>query len=246
VLLSTVDSIRVYSIVDAHFAGTISNPTSGTTKIAYLAFGATDDEICVLSDFGLKLTIFNLITSTSIDISCPKLFNLVNSSKGYAYRPKTLNLALLTRSSGKDIISIHARDSYEVLRSWHPETIDAQQLSWSPDGKWLVVIESAGQGHRILFYTADGHLYKSWNGPMPTSDGEQDIGMGAGVKVIAWNSTGDCLAVGDYSSKVTLLSAPWFTQTMSLKHSTSIKPSSTLQVGLYCQHVASMSEQERY
>jgi hypothetical protein len=231
VLLSTTELIRVFSVVDERFVGVISNPTSGTPQITYIAFGATDDEICVFSDFGLKLTIFNLVTSTSIDISCPKLFNSINASKGYSYRPQTSNLALLTRGSGKDIVSIHARTSYEVLRSWHPDTIDAPQISWSPDGKWLAVVESASQGHKIVFYTADGHLYRSWRGPMGTSNEGQDVTMGAGVKLIAWNSIGDCLAVADYSSNVTLLSAPWLTETMSLKHTAIIKPTSTLQVG---------------
>jgi hypothetical protein len=117
-----------------------------------------------------------------------------------------------------------------VLRSWNSDTINAHGLSWSPDGKWLAVVDSAGQGHRILFYTADGHLFKVWNGPTPTSDKDRDLAMGAGVKLHEWASTGDYLAVGDYSSKVVLVSAPSFMSTLSLNHTTTIKPVNGLQV----------------
>jgi WD40 repeat protein len=230
VLICASDCICVYSIANEQFAAKVSNPTSGTAKITSISFGATDDEVLVFADFGLKLTIFNLSTSTSIEIVSPKLYGPGNSSKGYAYRPRTSSLALLTRTGGKDVLSIHAKHTYEVLRSWNSDTLDAQGLSWSPDGKWLAVVESAGQGHKILIYTADGHLFKVWNGAPPVSDEDQDLAMGAGVKLLEWASTGDYLAVGDYSSRVVLLSMPSFMAPLSLNHTTTIKPVNGLQV----------------
>lgn len=178
----------------------------------------------------MKLTVFNLSTSTSIEITSPKFYSPGNSSRGFAYRPRTSSLALLTRIAGKDVLSIHARHTYEVLRSWNSDTVDAQGLSWSPDGKWLVMVDSAGQGHRILFYTADGHLFKVWNGPTPVSDEDRGLAMGAGVKMFEWASTSDYLVVGDYSSRLILLSAPSFMATLSLNHTTIIKPVNGLQV----------------
>ncbi len=136
----------------------------------------------------------------------------------------------MTRSGGKDIVSIHARTTYDVIRSWNADTVDAQGLSWSPDGRWLAVTESASQGHKILFYTADGHLFKIWNGPTPTSDDDKDLALGAGVTMLEWASSGDHLAVGDYGSRVTLLSAPLFMGTLSLCHTTTIKPIIGLEV----------------
>ncbi|KAL5354427.1 hypothetical protein ACLOAV_000516 [Pseudogymnoascus australis] len=223
ILLSSDNSIRVFSAVTPQYSATIASPTSETTKAVYISFGASHDEVIVFSDFGLKLTIFNLTTSTSIDIPGPKLFLPGNAAKGYGYRPKTQHLALLSRGSGKDVISLHSKETYKVFRSWNPDTIDAQALSWSPDGKWLAVIESAAQGHRILFYTADGHLFKAWTGPRPTED-EKDIDCGAGVKTVEWSVDGRQLAVGDYSQRVTLLSTANFSETMRLDHSTTIRP----------------------
>lgn len=230
VLICGADCICVYSIRDQQFSAKITNPTAGTAKITYVTSGATDDEILVFSDFGLKVTIFRLSSSTSIEIASPKLYNVGNCAKGYAYRPRTTSVALLTRSGGKDVISIHARETYEVIRSWNSETIDAQGLSWSPDGRWLAVVESAGQSHKILFYTADGHLFKLWNGPTPISEEDKDLALGAGVKMVDWASSGDYLAECDSSAQVVLLSAPKFMSTLSLRHTPTIQPVSGLRV----------------
>jgi hypothetical protein len=230
--VASTENIRVYSTTNAQFSANITNPTSGTTKVAFVTFGSTDDEICVFSEFGLKLSIIDLRTSKSVDINAPKFYSPGTAGKGCAYRPVTKNLALLTRHSGKDVISIHARETFEVTRSWHPDTVDAQGLSWSPDGRWLVVWESAAQGHRSLVYTADGHLFKSWNGPTPVLDEEVDIALGAGIKLYDWAKTGASVAVGDYSRRVSVLEAPSFIESMSLLHTTAIKPADTLQVCL--------------
>jgi WD40 repeat protein len=230
VLICASDYICVYSTINQQFAAKISNPTSGTAKITSVNFGAADDEVLVFTDFGLKLTVFNLSTSKSIEIASPKFYSPGTSSKGYAYRPRTSSLALLTRSGGKDVLSIHASYTYEVLRSWNADTVDAQGLSWSPDGKWLALVDSAGQGHKILFYTADGHLFKVWNGPTPISYEDRELAMGAGVKMFEWAPNGDYLAVGDYSSRLVLLSVPSFMATLSLNHTTTIKPVNGLQV----------------
>ena len=229
-LVASIYEVRVYSATN-QFSVVITNPTSGTTKIASVSFGATDDEVCVFAEFGLKLSIFNLTTSKSVEINAPKFYNPGVAAKGVSYRPRTSNLALLTRSAGKDIISIHARDTLEVTRSWHPDTVDAQGLGWSPDGRWLVVWESASQGHRLLIYAADGYLYKIWNGPLPITEEDNDLALGPGIKLFEWNKTGSHLAIGDYSKKVTLLAAPSYVQSMNMHHTTVVTPAETLQVG---------------
>lgn len=227
---SADNTIRVFSATVPRYCATIKDPTSETAKVSYVAFGATHDEVLVYADFGLKLTIFNLEWRTSIDIPNPKLYQAVNASKGYAYRPQTRNLALLSRRDGKDVVSIHRQANYEVIRSWNPDTIDAASISWSLDGKWLAVIESAGHGHKILFYAADGHLFKTWKGPRPSGIAEADIDLGAGVKSIQWSADGRYLAVADYSMKITLLSIPPFVETMRVEHTSTIKPMEGLQV----------------
>ncbi|KAH8602306.1 hypothetical protein B0O99DRAFT_136598 [Bisporella sp. PMI_857] len=229
ILLASASEIRVYSTSDPQFSAIITNPTSGTTRAVHISFGATDDEICAFSEFGLKLSVFSLSTSRSVDIGNPKFYNPGVAAKGLSYRPVTLNLALLTRTGGKDIISIHERHTLEVTRSWNPDTIDAQGLSWSADGRWLAVWESSSQGHQFLVYAADGYLYKSWNGPIPVA-GDVDLSSGPGIKMFEWNKPGTHVAIGDFSRRVTVLSVPAFTESMSLSHTAAVKPAENLQV----------------
>ncbi|KAH8663636.1 hypothetical protein BGZ60DRAFT_379621 [Tricladium varicosporioides] len=230
ILVASGGSIRVYSTTNSQFFANIKNPTSGTTKIRFVTFGATEDEICVFSDFGLKLSVINLSTSKSVDINSPKFYHPSVAGRGFSYRPRTRNLTLLTRSGGKDIISIHTRDTLEVTRSWYPETIDAQGITWSSDGRWLVIWESASQGHRLFAYTADGHLYKTWNGPVALTEEDVDIQLGAGIKMLEWNRTGTHLASGDYSRRVTLLAMPSFNESMNFVHPGDVKPTESLQI----------------
>ncbi|KAF7879267.1 hypothetical protein EAF04_000464 [Stromatinia cepivora] len=229
-LLASADVIRVFSPSDNHFSATITSPTSGTTKTTFISFGGTDDEVCIFSEFGLKLTIFNLGTSKSVDISSPKLFTPGTAAKGFSHRPRSGNLTLLTRSGGKDVISIHKSGSLEVIRSWSPETIDAQGITWSPDGKWITIWESASQGHKLLVYTADGHLYKAWSGPTPAFEEDKDIALGAGIKSIEWSQTGTHIAISDYSRRIVLLAAPPFSESMILSHVLSVNPTDTLHI----------------
>lgn len=181
----------------------------------------------------MKLSVFNLLTSKSVDITAPKFYNPGVAGKGISYRPRTSNLALLTRSAGKDVVSIHARDTLEVTRSWNPDTIDAQGISWSPDGRWLAVWESASQGHGLLVYAADGYLYKTWNGPVPMAGDDVDLALGAGIKMFEWNKTGTHVAIGDYSRRVTILTSPQFTESMNILHTNTIKPTDSLKVSTY-------------
>lgn len=178
----------------------------------------------------MAVSVFNLREPTANQITSPKFFNSGVASKTFAYRPTSRNLALLTRSAGKDVISIHVPTTLEITRSWVPEVVDAQGISWSPDGKWLTVWESAAHGHKALFHTANGHLYRTWNGPNPVSDEDRDIDLGAGVKLLEWSGTSSHVALADHSNRVTVLNAPSFTESMSLHHSANIKATEALQV----------------
>lgn len=230
-LASSDGTIRILAVAgDDKFSASISNPTSETTKPSHIAFGAGENEILVISEYGLKLSIFKLETRTNIDIPAPKLFGANTAKDGYALRPNTRHLALLTRHQGKDMVSIHKRRSYEVVRSWITETVDAQSICWSPDGNWLLVVDSAAHGHRIEVYTSDGHIFKIWKGPKPQGIEEADLEHGAGVKLVEWTKDGRHLVVGDYTDSITVLSVPSFTENMRLRHAMTLYPAESLDV----------------
>lgn len=161
-----------------------------------------------------------------MDINAPKFYTVGVAGKGYSYRPHTAHLALLTRNGGKDVLSIHFPGTLDVVRSWVSASVDAQGVCWSKDGKWLVVWESASQGHKVFVYTADGHLFKTWNGP---SVNENQL-LGAGIRGLEMSANGALVAVGDFSERVAVLGVPSFGECMSLVHPVAVEPREGLQV----------------
>lgn len=173
----------------------INNGSGGSGKIINAEFGRTKDEVLLFSDFASKVTIWSLISSRSVEIRDPKF-----STKGYEFRPSsTPTFALLSRPGPQDILTLHAPNSYKVLKTVVLPTDDAQGLKWRADGNWIAIWEAASMGMRVSIYTADGHLYRVYNG-----DESAEI-SGLGVKCIHWSPSGQYLAIGSYDRRVTLL-----------------------------------------
>ena len=195
-LLADDDTVRVYNAYDTQWSAVITGASSNFGKIANVEFGNTADEILIFSDFGVKATLWSLITSRGSEIRDPKFTN-----KGYSYRPETGHLTILTRPTAHDVVMLLAPSTYELLCSFTLATVDAQGLVWSPDGKWLVTWDAASSGYKVLVYTADGHLYRTVTG------GQDANKIGLGIKAVAWSAAGAYLAVGGYDGRLALLNA---------------------------------------
>ncbi|KAI0025038.1 hypothetical protein F4780DRAFT_775506 [Xylariomycetidae sp. FL0641] len=213
VLVAAPDHFHVFSAVDDAFHATVRIPSTLATKPPLIDFGATADEVCIWSPLGIKLTIVNLSTSKTVEISNPKLYNATSVPK-----------------SCRDMISIHAPHSRDVQRSWQPESIDAQGLTWSPDGSWLVVWESPAQGHRILVYTSDGHIFKDWRGPLLHTPKDKYVECGPGVRSLTFSPNGRHAAVADSSDCIYVLDGQYFAEEMRLCHPRTVRPRDTLQI----------------
>lgn len=231
VLVSFAESIHVYSALESGYRAVVRNPASPNFKPTFVQFGASDSEILMCSSFGLKFSVFDLTTSRAVEIGSPKFHQPTSAPRGFALRPGSGHLALLTRVSGKDIVSIHHPTTRGVQRSWHPETVDAQGLTWTPDGRRLIMWESAAQGHKVLFYTADGHLLNTWSGLSAFEPEEKHFDLGAGVKVCQVSPDGARIAVCDHTRNVCILDTKPATASMRLEHPAAIVPKDTVQVG---------------
>ncbi|KAK3379399.1 hypothetical protein B0T24DRAFT_675194 [Lasiosphaeria ovina] len=232
-LVAGVDQIHVVSALDtssSSFHATIRNPVAPGTRPAFVGFGTSDAEICVLSSFGLKFAVYDLASSKATEIASPKFFSPSAACRCFSFRPQTRHLALLTRVAGKDMLSIHGFPARELQRSWAPDTVDAQGVVWSPDGRWLVVWDSPAQGHRVLFYTPDGQVFKSWSGPASPPPKDRDYAVGAGVKFVQFSADGRHLAIGDCSRSLCVLGMASVTEALRLQHPSSLVPRDTLQV----------------
>ncbi|KAI0526507.1 hypothetical protein F5B22DRAFT_162797 [Xylaria bambusicola] len=229
-LVALTDQFHVFSALSGDFHGLVQIPQPPGTKPAIASFGATDDEVCVFSPVGIKLSIFNIVSSKAVEISNPKFFGIVAASKGYSFRPNTRHMALLTRSAGKDMVSIYSVNTRELLRSWCPETVDAQGLSWTPDGRWLVVWDSPAHGTRVLFCTHDGHVYKDWRGDLSHSALDDDMGQYApGVRTLAFSPNGRYTAVADGSNRISILNDR-LVEEVRLHHASTVEIIETLQI----------------
>jgi hypothetical protein len=230
VLVAIGDQVQVFSALDSQFHAAIRNPFAGTAKPSFIQFGAKDHEVCICSAFGLKFAVFDLATSKAAEINNPKFHHASSAARGFSFRPGTSHMAFLTRAGGKDVVSIHHPATREVQRSWHPDTVDAQALAWTTDGRWLVIRESPAQGHKVLFYTPDGNLFKAWIGRHGSTADGQDFELGAGVKFCQLSPNAKLAALCDHTRCICILDMTAVTETVRLVHPTTVTPKDTLQV----------------
>ena len=195
ILLADDDTVRIFNIDDPTWHAVIEKAAGNLGRIAEVAFGHTADEIIVLSDFGVKLTIWSLLTSRGVEIRDPKYL-----AKCYHHRPRTGHMAILTRPAAQDVLMLLQPGSHELIKSVELPTVDAQDVTWSPDGNWLAVRDTASSGYKVLIYTADGHLYKA------ISNSLDNVDISLGVKCMQWSSATGTLAIGDNNDCVTIFS----------------------------------------
>lgn len=229
-LISGNDQIRVYGISDASLFAVLRNPASGNGKPTYVGFGYDDHEVLVMSAHGLKLSIFNILTSKAVEIPNPKFHQATSATKGLSFNVTGGHLALLTRSGGRDFISVHCPRTREVVGSWSTETIDANGLVWTPDGQWILLWESPAHGHRLLLYTPDGQLFRSLDATHLSASPSADNVLEPGIKFCQLSADGQRCAIGDQSRTVSLLLTATWRLDMSLRHPVSITPKDTLKV----------------
>lgn len=195
ILLADDDTVRVYDTNDPAWHAVIEKAAGNLGKIAEVAFGHTADEVVVLSDFGVKLTIWSLLTSRGVEVRDPKYI-----VKCYHHRPRTGHLAILTRPTAQDVLMLLQPGSHELVKNVELPTVDSQEVAWGPDGNWLAITDTASSGYKVLIYTADGHLYKTISHSMDTVD------ISLGVRCMQWNPFTKTLLIGDNNDSIVIFS----------------------------------------
>ncbi|KAF3104004.1 hypothetical protein TWF569_007792 [Orbilia oligospora] len=156
----------------------------------------------------LKVTIWSLKANFHVDLQHPKF-----GAKGFGYRPGTNHFALLTRPVAHDMLNLYSPESYTPIKSIELPTIDAQALKWSPNGRWIAILESASAGYRVLLYTANGHMFRTHEQPC----------VGLGLRTMEWSSDGDFLVLGGYDGSVIFLNNFLFNKVVEMRHTIEIK-----------------------
>lgn len=199
-LLSANDTrISVWQLEPLQIFAEIENLEPGALSID---FGGNGNEILVFHAWNTKLTIYSLDTGRSSVIKTPKGAHPL----GFGYRPNTRQLAILLKPDASDLLTIHEHQTHELVGRAVLPTVDAQGLKWSPDGKWLAVWDAASGGTKVLIFTADGQLFRTYTGPTGVDDA-----FDLGVKQIEWssaagtNGASEVLAVGKVNGNIDLL-----------------------------------------
>lgn len=228
-LVSAGENIHVFSAsIESSFHAVISSPLLPGEKSNIARFGSRDSEVLVCSPSGLKLALFNLTTSTAVEVANPKFHQPSSVARSYSVRPETEHLAILTRTDGKDFVSIHHPVSRQVQKSWAVETVDAQAVSWTPDGKWLMAWESAAHGHCLILYTPDGQHFRTITSANISDDPDSSLELG--IKACQASPTAELCALGDHGRGVVILQTDSWRKLVTFTHPVTIVPQDTLHV----------------
>lgn len=197
-LISNESRVSVWQLDQLQLFAEIANLEPGNLNVE---FGADENEILVFHAWNTKMTIHSLDTSNSSVIKSPKSAHHL----GFGYRPRTNHFAILLKPDASDLLTIHEPHTYETVARVTLPTIDAQGLKWSPDGRWIAVWDAASSGTKILIFTADGQLYRTYDGPS-----EVDDSFDLGIKHIEWapvgkDGTSNTLAVGKINGNIDIL-----------------------------------------
>jgi WD40 repeat protein len=202
----------------------ISNGSGGMGKVAHVEFGASEEEVLVWNGFSSKMTVWDLKSGRTVEVRDCKF----EGRRGCGYRHTNGGgggvLAVLCRAAGQDVLLILAPRSYKVIKRVELPTVDAQNLKWSTDGRWLAVWDSASSGYTLHVYTADGHLYRTITREHPSADEVYNEWAveGLGIKTVEWVPNGEYLAVGGWDRRVRILSTRTFAPIVFLDHTATI------------------------
>ncbi|PHH63579.1 hypothetical protein CDD81_5671 [Ophiocordyceps australis] len=232
ILVSTATQIYLFSAADKSVHAKVGNPAGG--KPSAISFGATDRQIILWCPFGLRLFIIDVSTSSTVSVSNPKFHHASCMARGFAIRPESGHIALVTRTDGKDFVSIHDAETGQLQRAWQPPTLDAQGLFWTANGQWLVLWDTRAQGYQLVLYTPDGQHFRTLKAPPSISSsatlGSSLVELETGIKTCQSSPNGELCAV-IYSSKSTVIynTQSWH-QVVQLLHPSVIDTRQSVQV----------------
>ena len=208
-LVSGSKLLKAFDMSDEDWELTIDEGLGGIKNAEWSESG---NEILIWSIYQLKLTIWSVQHSQGTIINDPKF-----SHHGYMQRPGSRHIAVLQRTT-QDQISIYMQTTsdWHLLKTFVILTVDAQDISWSPNGKWLAVWDHV-VNNQLLLYTADGRLLKTF-----TTD---DLGLG--IRNVRWSPGSELLAVSSCDDTVRLLNTLTFSPAIELIHAPTLQPDST-------------------
>ncbi|TFK30772.1 YVTN repeat-like/Quino protein amine dehydrogenase, partial [Coprinopsis marcescibilis] len=180
--------VHLYKLRDEEWTGRIDAGAEGLVKAEWGPDGRT---ILCFSEWGLRVTVWSLLTGTATYIQYP-----IYPDKGFAFRRDGRYFVLAERHKSKDTLGVYdASDFYKLARHFPLPTSSLASLSLSPTGNHVAVWEGP------LEYKL--HVMSLAGQSVTTFTADEDPGFG--IRNVAWHPNGLFLLVGGWDDKIHVL-----------------------------------------
>ncbi|KAG6851214.1 hypothetical protein H0H93_015224 [Arthromyces matolae] len=180
--------VHIRKLQDEDWTGRIDCGAEGLVKAEWAPDGRT---ILCFSDWGLRVTIWSLVTGSATYIQFP-----VHTDRGYAFRADGRYFILAERHKSRDTLGVYdAADSYKLVNHFPLPTSSLASLSLSPVGDYLAVWEGPTE-YKLYIMNLAGSTIATFS---------PDRDPGLGIRCVAWHPSGSFLSIGGWDDKVYIL-----------------------------------------
>ena len=188
--------VDVFSVEQEDWTCRITEGVAGMVNARWAPDGR---HILTVAGFHLHLTVWSLLDGSATKLDAPKA---PSSAQGdlVAFSPGSGAFAAVAhRKECRDTVAIYDCDTWQRVAQFEPETRDLANLSWSPDGRAILVADCP-LDYRLFVYSPDGRRlseYVAYENAL-------------GIKTSQWSPSGQFLAVGSFDESVRVMSqATW-------------------------------------
>lgn len=153
-------AIQCFSIADPDWKCRINEGVSGFIN----AFWMPDSRgVITVSDFGIQLTVWSLLDSTSHIISNPKhglgsiSINQPTQQQLLAFSDCSRFLGVVHRMELHDYIGVYSTSPFHELSKFKCKSNDLSALHWTPNSTHIVTVDSP-LTYKLVVYTASGEV----------------------------------------------------------------------------------------
>ena len=209
-------TVQVWSIEKPEWTCRITEGLAGLVAARWAPDGRS---VLTTADFALHVTIWSLTDGSAVCIKNPKdaAFGRGAGTRGknhgLDFSPDGLHLALAHRVDCRDTIGIYSTTNWARVTEFATGTVDLADLSWSPDGSVICVVDTE-LNYSIGIFSPDGKRLGRFSA----------YENALGVKSIAWSPTGKMLAIGSYDENGRILTHISWTPIAELIHTASVSP----------------------
>lgn len=208
--------IEIIDLDDASHRIRLDNGGGGFGRFLSADFvGAT--QLLVIWEFG-KSKLWDLTWGKETNLCDVKMTSDGNrwQSRPGAGNAARRTLAVLSRSGADDTMTFYFPALRKQMTSIKLPTVDAQSISWSPDGRWITVLDAPTASPNVYFYTPDGQPFRSY----PAANEEPSYTLG--TKSFVWSQDSHTVALTRYDGRIIILNSRTFIPLAILEHATSI------------------------